>query len=449
MRDYVEACVGVTDRLNVSILSLSDIYEELKRTDDISEYIISQLFKEEEKSSKLEVAGSWEPEYNWLSDTDTVYQRPCGLEEEEDNVRGDESIRDIEETLPADPLEDNLGKLGWEASLQYNEDYRDALRDRAAQLSHGKLSGLKIAELPRDILVYIADHFRSSLISSITNHFYDGNETGRVRDVGSLRAACRAFYQLASPLLCTTLTISIDQISLRNAFGLVRNPLIAQGVRCIKLRLAYRPSGIAKDITRFIAAKIHILEEEFDERYRWETDYCARNRDWDILQSICGAWSRLALGSDHPETPEARDYQRVLLGGFRSYKIRYQANRSLARAGQFSRLVARIASMLQQPIHFVTEHDAVSTHPWQGKMVDAILNEPGLIREFLAQPNDWDLIVKYSRNEIRLPLQIHGELPDMLLSEGAAPARSFKLDYLPLGLWPKSVPEMDGAEDTW
>ncbi|KAK5659602.1 hypothetical protein OQA88_806 [Cercophora sp. LCS_1] len=63
-------------------------------------------------------------------------------------------------------------------------------------------------------------------------------------DITNMRLTCRVFNHLASPLLLPCLDISIDQKSLDLAATVIKNELIASGIRVVRVNLAYRPAAL-------------------------------------------------------------------------------------------------------------------------------------------------------------------------------------------------------------
>jgi hypothetical protein len=86
-----------------------------------------------------------------------------------------------------------------------------------------------------------------------------GAENRRV--IQNLRLVCRAFNELASPLLCPVLQVDVNQKSLDRAVSVSNCPSVASSVGAICVGLHCFPVELASDLARFMEFRLEKLEE--------------------------------------------------------------------------------------------------------------------------------------------------------------------------------------------
>jgi hypothetical protein len=132
-----------------------------------------------------------------------------------------------------------------------------------------------ILDLPEEILLDIFCSFESVFPVHDPSEHYDqwaAEDSNRLEFLGNNRLVCRTFNRLISPLLCPIVSVSLCSGSIDRLEGLSRNPLIAQGIRGIKISLVFRPRAIATDFRRYHAHADEVLgtlKGECD----WNTEY--------------------------------------------------------------------------------------------------------------------------------------------------------------------------------
>ena len=110
---------------------------------------------------------------------------------------------------------------------------------------------LNILDLPEEILHDIFDHFShkphygNPVKIGFHKRFVD--EEDDFNALQNVRLVCRRFCGVASPLLVPVVNAYINSESLSRIDMLTKNPLIATGVRQVKLVLEYRPREVAQD----------------------------------------------------------------------------------------------------------------------------------------------------------------------------------------------------------
>jgi hypothetical protein len=127
---------------------------------------------------------------------------------------------------------------------------------------HTTLHQISIADLPDEILLDIFG------CSGPTFPIHDPSEyrkpgitdaSDRLEFLGTNRLVCRTFNRLISPLLCPVVSVSLCPRSIDRLEGLSRNPLIAQGIRGVRITLLFRPRTIASDLQRYHAYADSVL----------------------------------------------------------------------------------------------------------------------------------------------------------------------------------------------
>jgi hypothetical protein len=119
-----------------------------------------------------------------------------------------------------------------------------------------------ILDLPEEILLDIFCSFESGFPVHDPSEPYNlgiAKDSNRLEFLGNNRLVCRTFNRLISPLLCPIVRVSLCSGSIDRLEGLSRNPLIAQGIRGIKLSLLFRPRAIATDFGRYHAHADSVL----------------------------------------------------------------------------------------------------------------------------------------------------------------------------------------------
>jgi hypothetical protein len=159
-----------------------------------------------------------------------------------------------------------------------------------------------ILDLPEEILLDIFCSFESGFPVHDPSEHYDNwtaEDSDRLEFLGNNRLACRTFNRLISPLLCPIVSVSLCSGSIDRLEGLSRNPLIAQGIRGIKISLLFRPRAIATDFRRYHAHADELLgtlEGECD----WNTEY--QDYQEDDMSDKAVAWrdyheARIRIGN--------------------------------------------------------------------------------------------------------------------------------------------------------
>ncbi|KAL3483829.1 hypothetical protein BJX62DRAFT_219504 [Aspergillus germanicus] len=134
-------------------------------------------------------------------------------------------------------------------------------------LSQPRIRPLTILDLPNELLRNILDDFQDPVIEEgavewgyLGSYLSDDRLENR-RVIQNLRLVCRAFNELASPLLCPVLQVGVNQKSLDRAVGVSNCPLVASGVRAICVGLHCFPVELASSLGRFMEFRLEKLQE--------------------------------------------------------------------------------------------------------------------------------------------------------------------------------------------
>jgi hypothetical protein len=175
-----------------------------------------------------------------------------------------------------------------------------------------------ILDLPEEILLDIFCSFESGFpVHDPSEHYnhWTAKDSNRLEFLGNNRLVCRTFNRLISPLLCPIVSVSLCSGSIDRLEGLSRNPLIAQGIRGIKLSLLFRPRAIATDFRRYHAHAESVLVE-FERECNWYTEFQDYQEDdmsddavswrnyheaWQRIGNIRDAWRNVLKGRSPQE----------------------------------------------------------------------------------------------------------------------------------------------------
>lgn len=314
---------------------------------------------------------------------------------------------DIVEGLPrgSEEQEDSNANIPMEAVQ--SEGLRAGLQGKADELFTPGIRRLNILDLPTDVIREICDHLRLKVWRWKEERL----------DYQNMRQVCRAFSEIASPLLFRKLHISLDPTALNLAKCICSSPLLASGVEEVIVQLNYRPAELANDLTRFAKLRLEELREldsaidyhletwylgdhDYDDETVCELPYRVYGEASEIYGAIRAAWTALADGQapieyefPHEMTDyeqDITDYQEMLLSAFDEYSQMHKAQLCLA-DGQFADEVASLISQLPQPVSVIFEdlgdHTFWDTFVYPDPTVCAL--GEGHIPKWLVTSQDW------------------------------------------------------------
>ncbi|KAL2795539.1 hypothetical protein BJX66DRAFT_301855 [Aspergillus keveii] len=135
-------------------------------------------------------------------------------------------------------------------------------------LSQSGIRPLTVLDLPNELLRNILDDFQDPVIEEgavewgqLGSYLNDDDRLENRRVIQNLRLVCRAFNELASPLLCPVLQADVNQKSLDRAVSVSNCPLVASGVRAICVGLHCFPVELASNLARFMEFRLEKLQE--------------------------------------------------------------------------------------------------------------------------------------------------------------------------------------------
>lgn len=123
-------------------------------------------------------------------------------------------------------------------------------------------------ELPAEILHEIFSSFRSPCVIDAGPGQFDWNWADRdsgpadLQAIKCARLACRRLNEGASPFLLPCILVCVDQKSLDLVERIVRNPLVAGGVRAVRVDLSCYPWEACADLQSFTERQTRDIQNE-------------------------------------------------------------------------------------------------------------------------------------------------------------------------------------------
>ena len=225
-------------------------------------------------------------------------------------------------------------------------------------------SRVNLPDLPEDILHEILGYFTTRK----SFHFRGSSETWALwrncrlnrddedwKTVQALRLVCRAFCQVATPFLVPVLRVGINSESLNRADQLTKNSLIAAGVRCVLVSLAYRPKEMAEDAVGYRDGQIKVIESlvgrcQYQVGSSGIPEHCRRGEALDITLAVRTYGRMLDAWRDWPGGVSGNAegfYSKALLSQWHEeYRRRYQDQERLLNGGLFATTLAAYLSRI-------------------------------------------------------------------------------------------------------
>ncbi|CAG9991765.1 unnamed protein product [Clonostachys byssicola] len=227
--------------------------------------------------------------YNELQQVD-AWERNVLSTLNEDQVSEDDQDNPSRVTLYQGPSEGySQSQDSHLVVLRRIDEQRRALRSRAMDLSRPHLRGIKITQLPQELLTWIFSLFQHSALNQ--------NRIG-VEDIGrkfaksdyetlkNLRLVCHLFDQIATPFLLPIIRVQLNQSSLERVQSISRNPRLKSGIRGIQLFIGCRLKIHASSKFEFFTHQQRIARQLFD--YNAFMYHRARQRSSDGLADVQG-----------------------------------------------------------------------------------------------------------------------------------------------------------------
>lgn len=227
---------------------------------------------------------------------------------------------------------------------------------------------LHILNLPEDILYEIFNHFHCDKIHRGLFDATIHNDWTKLQTVKAARLVCHTFNRLASPLLCPTLRVRLDHVSLDFVAKVAENPLTAKGVHNIEVVVDYYPRELATDLLRFGQRRRNDLIHRVRECCRYEmieieandmdhetvSDYPYKDyqQTMEYCQNIIAAWNKYTRLADKGDM-DATSLGFILLfrQGHQEYIQKHEEQFQLITDGSF---VDRLTSAMSRMRHCVS-----------------------------------------------------------------------------------------------
>jgi hypothetical protein len=338
---------------------------------------------------------------------------------------------------------------------------------------HTTLHQISIADLPDEILLDIFG------CSGPTFPIHDPSEyrkpgitdaSDRLEFLGTNRLVCRTFNRLISPLLCPVVSVSLCPRSIDRLEGLSRNPLIAQGIRGVRITLLFRPRTIASDLQRYHAYADSVLmklertcdwKTEFQEYHQdntsndatiWRNYHEARTR----IRNIRSAWKDLferrssqeqALnytafagrvnkgGQGFSADEDVEEAHAILTSCFGKYAAAHVDETRIVSSGSLVRGVVRALSRCN-PVPFVWFNEDQPGGEGLNCNAITIANDRDALTHTLTQGHDWlsieEILCKDDDDTgLFFPASVLTELP-IACHSAAVHLRGISVDCFPL-----------------
>lgn len=314
-------------------------------------------------------------------------------------------------------------------------------------------SRVSLPDLPEDILHEILGYFTT--IKSC--HFRGSSETWALwrncrlnrddedwKTVQAPRLVCRAFCQVATPFLVPVLRVGIDSESLNRANQLTQNPLIAAGVRCVLVSLAYRPKEMAEDAVGYRDGQIKVIESLVG-RCQYQVGSSGipahRRRDeaLDISLAVRAYGRMLDAWRDWPGGVSGNAegfYSKALLSQWHEeYRRRYQDQERLLNGGLFSTPLAaylgRIPHESLRALVFQDDPDHSVEYLYSRQALHTLANDVDKLRRVMIAAHSLKFLENLDpKPEIR-SVKLLWELPMAIHAAGKHHLRGLFISPLP------------------
>jgi hypothetical protein len=330
-----------------------------------------------------------------------------------------------------------------------------------------------VLDLPKEILLDIFCCFESGFPVHDPSEYYSSwiaKDSDRLEFLGNNRLVCRTFNRLISPLLCPVVSVSLCSGSIDRLEGLSRNPLIAQGIRGIKISLRFRPRAIATDFRRYQAYADSVLvklrgecdwyielqnyheDDMSDDAVAWRNHHEAWPRIWNILK----AWRDLSErrgsredGLQHTgladkegqrsSSDEGRETvdeaQAMLRRCFEKYAAAHADEARIVSNGSFVRSVVRALSRCGSLPFVWFNEDRLGREGQNHKAITILTDKEALIHT-LTCGHDWlsiesNLCKDDDDTELFFPASVLTGLP-IACHSATVPLRGISVDCFPL-----------------
>ncbi|CAH0045011.1 unnamed protein product [Clonostachys solani] len=381
------------------------------------------------------------PHASSFEDLPSVYQELFKTERMEQAF-----IRDQQTLQSNDELEDKPEAL-WVVAAYHFTRQREALCSRANFIDAGKVKATKLTDLSTELLLMIVQNFQYSapLVDGLLEEDVVPPFPHEDRHaVQSLRLVSHLFNDLASPLLCPVVHLTVDQDSFLKVRRIMKNPLLASGVRAFSIGLEYRPTRLARDFRTWLGRYregigARLLSSEISQnacRLKTTPAPCAAREAELQEESIVlrDAWRRAKLfGAAEKELrcrtyvgddplynglfeEDIAEYKHLILGSHAAFALAYDLQARLISTKQFAKAVGKLAAKAGRPVALEL-FERTWNLPKRGKYeTRTVFRSEQVLRDFLSADVGWYMELHAEGNIRRempisliadLPLQIH------------------------------------------
>ncbi|KAK0623965.1 hypothetical protein B0T14DRAFT_191844 [Immersiella caudata] len=319
-----------------------------------------------------------------------------------------------------------------------------------------KTHRLSLLDFPQEVLLEIFDRLPGAAPGPADWRQIPGDDY--LKTIQALRLVCRRLCEATSHLLLPELRVFISPESLRRADLLTWNPLIAAGMRIVRVSLAYRPAEIADTPSRFRDLHLGLIrtlerscdfytefldeipedELEGDETAISEAlgTYSEISHAWREWQRVGGGnkgrWFTTGATDDQKERYE--DYQKILSQSYEEYCRKHREQKELLETGSFvSSLVESISrtSSLSSLV-FVDYPDMDPEDFTFRDSLTVLANNPDTLRQVLVSAHAWRVIENQKSPQDLPPAELLWKLPIALQAVAGARFAHFSATPIPL-----------------
>ncbi|KAI0849577.1 hypothetical protein F5Y00DRAFT_268996 [Daldinia vernicosa] len=196
-----------------------------------------------------------------------------------------------------------------------------------------------ILDLPGEVLLMIFEEFK--------NFYQDPNMRNtriyKNRNIVNVRLTCKKFCSVSSHLLLDSVNVEINLRSVQRFQDISKHPLIARGVRSIRILLHYHSGSLAENLSTYgihqaqrIRDIVRALESIINRDYELYTEISLNRMREECHQGlkIAEAWQHLGQSNDEGL------FERMARSGYDIYRSLYEEQELLREQRRFSRHVA-------------------------------------------------------------------------------------------------------------
>ncbi|KAI1073881.1 hypothetical protein F5B20DRAFT_565748 [Whalleya microplaca] len=307
---------------------------------------------------------------------------------------------------------------------------------------------LHILHLPDEILTQIFTCARgeSDLDKPLKLGVAKFEEGRGPQEIKNIRLVCRRFYEASSRLLVTAVSVSMHSSSLARLDEISRHPLVAKGVRTVRVILDVYVSKLAND---FDGLFVNCQKRELAySRRDWETPVWCRSELDDIeattkCSHLLISWNKISQKiPDSSLADRDRENIRLIRRAHELYRRAYLEQERMRTGGSFVQAVAdAMARMPVAKFLIITDQD-MSVLPHDVPFVQK-MKSPTLLIANMIRPLTWSDVLTgrggidltWAERIAILPIELLSQIPLAIHRAGV------KLSDVNYQVTPKENPE--------